>query len=202
MEGQAGEPAEPGINELFPGIEAGEAVELDETAPFEQRVIQTAGALFAGVIQPVGAFHMASPIVRTWQDVLVCEVGDYPDKIGRIWPDHFYMWVKNFQHHAFMLLEHSPITASTLGYVSALKTDGKVLRADMSFTKLGLEGLLHYKKRHMGAGFSIGIGIDRQSVVEISLTATPRVCSTHINTLDQLKLDDVDWKRYGLRVAG
>jgi hypothetical protein len=143
-----------------------------------------------------------SPIVLTLNDVHICETGNYPDKFGQIHRYQLFQWVNNFTEYIPVLLEHQPITCSFFGYVFDLRVEGEKLLSTIALTKYGVQALYDYRERHMGSGWSVGIGLGKQNLVEVTLCKVPRVSSTHMVTLEGVRLTADDVQKYTNMYAG
>lgn len=149
-------------------------------------------------LPPIG---LIAPIVTTWEDVHVCEVGVYPDKFGQIHAHQLIMWSAAFKNDKYIpiLLEHQPFTWAFFGYVYGMRCRGNSLYADFALTRYGLQALRDYRDRHMGSGWSIGIAEGKTHICEITLCRRPRVSSTHVISLENISFDGLKSENMGVR---
>lgn len=148
---------------------------------------------------PLPPIGLLAPIVTTWENIKVCEAGDYPDKFGQIHSHQLMMWAAKFSDYIPILLEHQPLTWPFFGYVYKMRALGDSLFADIALTRYGLQALYDYRERHMGSGWSIGILEGKVGIGELTLCRRPRVSSTHIVTLEDLSFDNLKLTQMGAR---
>jgi len=150
---------------------------------------------------PVAPAGLLAPTVHILRNVKICQAGDYEDKFGQIHRHQLFQWSSNYRKNGYVpiLLEHQPFTWPFFGYVYSLSVDTDFLIGDICLTKYGLETLLEYKDRYMGCGWSVGILKDKSCIGELTLCRHPRVSTTHIMSLGEIKIDPQVLRSVGMR---